>query len=47
MKIRMDYDAPKVMVFTSYNEAPGSSNYCSEKTEADYQYATMHTGLRP
>ena len=47
VKIRMDYDAPKVMVFTSYNEAPGSSNYCSEKTEPDYQYATMQTGLRP
>ncbi|MGC8119718.1 hypothetical protein [Marinobacter sp. VGCF2001] len=47
VKIRMDYDTPEVHVFTSLNQAPGSADYCSEKTTPEYQYATRHTGLRP
>ncbi|MBN7769863.1 hypothetical protein KUV44_13965 [Marinobacter daepoensis] len=47
VKIVLDYATPEAQLFTSLDEAPGSEGYCSEKAEADLEFATVQTGLRP
>jgi hypothetical protein len=47
VKIEMDYELPKVRVYTSIDQTPSTDAYCSEKTEPEYEYATKESGLRP